>query len=532
MKGMSKKVVCVVLLVMHLGTVVLQAQQVPPILIETMADDKRKGQSLRLSKVDVDTRINGYLAETSVTMTFYNPSNRVLSGDLYFPLPEGATVSGYALDVDGKMVDGVVVEKQKAREVFEKEVRKGVDPGLVEWVTGNNFKTRVFPIPARGRRTVRVDYVTELVSTAQGAGYYLPLNFDQEIGQFSLRVEAVKATRSPVIQAGAPARFEFTKWRDSFVAETRLENVRLTEDLRLVLPDVRREQVMVEKAPDGEYYFVIHDFPELPRHTVQVVPQRITLLWDASGSRGKHDHARELAVLQAYFASMSDARIEVDLVVFRNESSQPVRFAVNRGDCSALIDRIKKIEYDGGTQMGAALPQDSVLPDFYLMFTDGLSTIGQEEPESIARPVYVLSGDPTANHAFLRYLAVSSGGDYLNLNRLSEDRVVAGIGQAGFGYTGVQGQGVRAADVYPSIPQPVHGRVALAGKLNRDRLTLTVTYRNTEGASVIREFVIRRSQAAKGDLLQRYWAQKKVDELSVHAKRDEDQITAIGKHNI
>jgi hypothetical protein len=204
MKGTSKKCVCVALLVMHLATVVLQAQQVPPVLIETMADDKRKGQSLRLSKVDVDTRINGYLAETCVTMTFYNPSNRVLSGDLYFPLPEGATVSGYALDVDGKMVDGVVVEKQKAREVFEKEVRKGVDPGLVEWVTGNNFKTRVFPIPGRGHRTVRVNYVTELVSTGQGAGYYLPLSFDQEIGQFSLRVEAVKATRSPVIQAGHP----------------------------------------------------------------------------------------------------------------------------------------------------------------------------------------------------------------------------------------------------------------------------------------------------------------------------------------
>jgi Ca-activated chloride channel homolog len=238
-----------------------------------------------------------------------------------------------------------------------------------------------------------------------------------------------------------------------------LEDVWLTDDLKLVLPDVRREQVMVEKAPDGEYYFVIHDFPDLPRHTVQVVPQRVTLLWDTSGSRGKQDHVRELAALRAYFSSMPDARIEVDLVAFRNESGKPVRFAVNRGNCSALIEHIKKIEYDGGTQMGAALPQDSALPDFYLMFTDGLSTIGQEEPESLVRPIYVLSADPTANHTFLRYLAVKSGGDYLNLNRLSEDQVVTGIGQTGLCYTGVQGQGVRAADVYPSILQPVHGRV-------------------------------------------------------------------------
>ncbi|CAF4372552.1 unnamed protein product, partial [Adineta steineri] len=42
-------------------------------------------------------------------------------------LPNRSFVRG--LDVDGRIVDGVVVEKEKARVTFEKEVRKGVDPG-------------------------------------------------------------------------------------------------------------------------------------------------------------------------------------------------------------------------------------------------------------------------------------------------------------------------------------------------------------------------------------------------------------------
>ena len=42
-----------------------------------------------------------------------------MEGDLYFPLPEGATVSGYALDIEGRMIDGVAVEKHKGRQVFE-----------------------------------------------------------------------------------------------------------------------------------------------------------------------------------------------------------------------------------------------------------------------------------------------------------------------------------------------------------------------------------------------------------------------------
>jgi len=95
--------------------------------------------------------------------TFANPYDRVLHGDLYFPLSEGATISGCALDIDGKLIDGVAVEKHKGREVFEQIVRQNIDPGLIEWTKGNNFKTRVFPIPAKGTRTIRVRYVTELV---------------------------------------------------------------------------------------------------------------------------------------------------------------------------------------------------------------------------------------------------------------------------------------------------------------------------------------------------------------------------------
>ncbi|MFH1810411.1 MAG: VIT domain-containing protein, partial [Pseudomonadota bacterium] len=125
---------------------VLRAQDRPPALLVKLPD-KQSSEPVRLQKLDIDARIHGFLSETTLTMTFYNPHNRVLEGSLAFPLPDGATVSGYALDVHGALVDGVVVEKEKAQVVFEKEVRKGVDPGLIEWTKGNNFRTRVYPLP-------------------------------------------------------------------------------------------------------------------------------------------------------------------------------------------------------------------------------------------------------------------------------------------------------------------------------------------------------------------------------------------------
>ena len=88
-------------------------------------------------------------------------------------LPEGSTISGYALDIQGKMIDGVAVEKDKGRQVFEKIVRQGIDPGLIEWTKGNNFKTRVFPIPAKGFAFLFLAY-TWFGMRRQGAGQGRP----------------------------------------------------------------------------------------------------------------------------------------------------------------------------------------------------------------------------------------------------------------------------------------------------------------------------------------------------------------------
>ncbi len=139
-------------------------QRVPVIVVQRDG----KSEPLGLVRMEIAVRIAGCLADTSVTMTFANSLPQATEGELYFPLPEGATVSGYALDIQGEMVDGVPVERQHAREVFEQEKMRRVDPGLVEWTKGNWFHTRVFPIPAQGRRTVRVQYLSELSDASGG----------------------------------------------------------------------------------------------------------------------------------------------------------------------------------------------------------------------------------------------------------------------------------------------------------------------------------------------------------------------------
>ena len=84
----------------------------------------RGDRAIELSGLEIAVKVSGLLAETTQTMRFYNANDRALEGSLSFPLPDNAVVCGYALDVEGQMVDGVVVAKQEARLILEAEERK------------------------------------------------------------------------------------------------------------------------------------------------------------------------------------------------------------------------------------------------------------------------------------------------------------------------------------------------------------------------------------------------------------------------
>ncbi len=514
------------------GSVLAQRFRLPVLVVPK----EEKAEPLKLAAIKTRVQVLGYLAETRMTMTFFNPNNRVLAGDLYFPLPEGATVSGYALDIGGVMVDGVVVDKHKGRQVYEKIVRQGIDPGLVEWVKGNNFKTRVFPIMPRGRRTVMVRYISELVHDPKGTTYHLPLGLKDPVDEFSLRVEVVKPASKPVISQGAPANFSFEKWRENYVAETTLKNQAFDKELVIALPDVERQKVLVEKDSDGGYHFVVNDFPKVRDKDKPKIerksPGRIVIFWDASGSRGKGDHKRELKLLEQYLAAQKDKKLQVDLVVFRNEAEKAEQFIIEKGDSKKLIAAISAIEYDGGTQMGCIAPESGPnQPDLYLLFSDGISNFGKEEPEGFKAPIYAISEDPSTNHSFLRYLCLQTGGEYFNLNKLDDETVLSGIGASPYSFISATSEGGGVDETYPKASQPVYGRFSLAGKLNAEKAKITLNYGVKGQVLAKTEYQISRADTVDGELLRLFWAQKKIDELQVFLKRNEKELIAVGKDN-
>lgn len=114
---------------------------------------------------------NAFFKRVKVNLTFTNPNARVMSGELEFPIPDGAFVCGYALEINGDMIPGVICEKEKARVAFENETRKRVDPGIVEHVKGNIWRTRIFPLNPKTPRKAEIEYIVAKDDMKPGAVY-------------------------------------------------------------------------------------------------------------------------------------------------------------------------------------------------------------------------------------------------------------------------------------------------------------------------------------------------------------------------
>ena len=113
------------------------------------------------------------------------------------------------------------------------------------------------------------------------------------------------------------------------------------------------------------------------------------------------------------------------------------------------------MQYDGGTQLGAIGPVPGTeKPDLYLLFTDGISTFGREEPAKLDAPLVVFSAAAGANHAFLDSLAMTNGGRYFNLANWKDADILAQIGRPAWSFLAATVEKGGAEGIYPQRPQP------------------------------------------------------------------------------
>src|SRR5436309_7003617 len=110
---------------------------------------------LEVSYVKASTRINDQVATTSVDQEFYNPNPSRLEGTFVFPVPKGAHINKFTMEIDGKQVEAELLAADKARHIYEDIVRRLKDPALLEYAGRDVFKVRIFPIEPNSKKRIR-----------------------------------------------------------------------------------------------------------------------------------------------------------------------------------------------------------------------------------------------------------------------------------------------------------------------------------------------------------------------------------------
>lgn len=86
--------------------------------------DVNTGAALTLQHVHVSIDLCSAFSHTRLILAFHNDrSSCINEAEFVAVLRDGSSVSGYAKEVDGHLVDAVVVPKEKGRAVFAAETR-------------------------------------------------------------------------------------------------------------------------------------------------------------------------------------------------------------------------------------------------------------------------------------------------------------------------------------------------------------------------------------------------------------------------
>ncbi len=126
---------------------------------------------LTIKQHHVDVVIEDGYAITTVDQTFFNPSDQALEAIYSFPVPHKASVGEFTYWIDGKPVTGEVLEKAKARTVYEQEKAQGRETALTEQDAYRSFDSSVYPVQAQDKVQIRLVYI-QPVHVDLGIGRY------------------------------------------------------------------------------------------------------------------------------------------------------------------------------------------------------------------------------------------------------------------------------------------------------------------------------------------------------------------------
>ena len=507
---------------------------------------------LAVKNHNVTVTIDNRIARTHIDQTFVNESASQLEGTYVFPLPEDATISDFAMWVDGKKLEGQVLDRDQARQTYEDIVRRQRDPALLEYVGRNAFKARIFPIQPRSEKRVEIEYaqVLKIDTTGGSTGlvrYVYPLNTEK----FS-PLPLAKVSVNVSVRSNAAIKSIYSPSHDVAIVRDGNNKATVGYEAAKVKPNadfilyysVSADQVglnlLTYKSGTDDGFFVMLVAPQVDVAQAQVIAKDVVLVLDVSGSMAgqKIDQAKRAL---AYVLDKLNPNDRFNIVSFSTGTSayakalQPVS---SREDARAFVSRLRA---EGSTDINRALLEalgnaDRERPTLVIFMTDGLPTAGVTDVNKIIANVtnaapknvrlFTFGVGDDVNTVLLDTLSekLSGTSGYVRPNEKIDEIVSAFYAKVStpvLSDIAVEWGQTTVSDVYPyPLPDLFAGsQLVIAGRY-RSGGSGTITLKGTVNgtAQSFRFSDVTWKSSGGDDFIPRLWATRKIGYLLNHIR--------------
>jgi len=356
---------------------------------------------LEVSSHHVDVKIDGQVAVTSIDQEFYNPNDQRLEGIYMFPVPKGAHIDKFSMEIGGKMVDAELLRADKAHQIYEDIVRRMRDPALLEYAGRDLFKARIFPIEPRSRKPIKISYTELLRSDAGTVTYTYALSTEKfsarPIKSLSLKVEV--KTEQPLASIYSPShKVEIRRdGPNRAVIGYESKDEKPDTDFQLVYSSEKRDiglSLITHKSGGEDGYFLLLAAPTVAKET-KPAPKDVVFVVDTSGSMAGAKLQQAKKALQFCVENLN-TNDRFEIVRFSTEAESlfgklSEADSEHRKRASNFVADLKPI---GGTAIADALQtalkartEKSERPFVIIFLTDGLPTVGTRNPDEIVADV-------------------------------------------------------------------------------------------------------------------------------------------------
>lgn len=491
---------------------------------------------LAVEKMEVNVLIVGRMARTEVKQVFRNHTNRRTEGTYSFTLPDGAALSRLAMTVGEKLVEGELVEREKARMIYESIVRRQKDPALLEWQGGNRFSTQVFPIEPKQTKTVVIAYDV-LLPEHHGQlkyRYDLPkldgLAKKSSLGDFSFKLQSedglnLKATgysaQIKQLEPGGEVSYTAKNFRPGGPLEVNLSLDRSNKGLKLA-----------RASSKSKHVFLADVVPEIPKADLNR-PRHLVIALDTSAGLGQPVLDRAISVARGLIEKTPEtSKLQVltgDYKV-RACGAQPV-------DKTKALSCLDNLSAGGATNLHDLLTRAAKvaadMPDetHLVVLTDGVASIGEMDGELIQSKtlaalskqssLHTIAIGHSANEDGLRKLARAARGQSLRMTPKDDPaqtltRLSSLLNQPLLVDMTVEVLSGNLSQITPNQPINVaHGEsIAIMGLLPDTKSNATIALKGTYQGKPWQQTIELPAQGTpKNALLPRFWARKHIDVL-------------------